>query len=93
MIYKLFLALMSILGYFVHIYFFIFTLVTLMMEFAVMRVVLKSVFIPLDKVVATLIVTVVFLYWFAGYAYFNEVYGHYDFGYTLPCQSNLLDCV
>ena len=62
MIYKLFLAAMSALGYFLHIYFFIFTLVTIIMEFAVMQVILKSVFIPLEKVIASLIVMVVFLY-------------------------------
>ena len=93
MCWKTFIFICSIIGTFFNMLFFVFTLLIIMVEFDVMKIVLKSVFMPLDKVLATLLMTVIFIYWFTGIAWFTGTHKEYAFwDGPLPCEESLLSC-
>lgn len=58
-----------------------------------MQEVLKSIFIPINKVIATCVMTFIMCYWYATWNYFGAKDGEYAFGGgPVDCGDDLMTC-
>jgi len=76
---RAFIFLASLLGLFLDHSLYVLSVLLFISEFKVMKNVLQSIFLHLDKLVATVLVAVVLLYWYATWAYFGSHEGEFRF--------------